>query len=300
MHKVFIAHIALLAANFIFGMNYHIAKGLMPDHLTPFQVIFIRATIAIIVFWSLKFFTYKERVKTKDLLRLALCGVLGIAVNQIMFFKGLNLTKPVDASVIMISNPIIALIFANILVREKITIRKITGIVLGGTGAFLMITYGKNISFSTDHMLGNFFILINTSAYAMYLVLVKSLMMKYHPITVMKWIFLFGYIIIIPVTIKDIPKVEWAEFTTGVWLSILYVVFGTTIVAYLLNSFALKTLNSSVASFYMYFQPLVAGVVSYIKGYSPLQTVKIVSALLIFTGVFLVTRQRKGAEKKKL
>jgi drug/metabolite transporter (DMT)-like permease len=174
------AHLALLGANIIYGANYIIAKGIMPNKIGPSSFVFLRILGAGILFWILKSFI-KEKVEKKDFLRLLFCGLLGVAANQLLFFHGLNLTSPIDASIIITAIPVLVVIFSFFILKEKITSNKLLGVSIGAMGAILLIWYG-NRSGGTSSLLGNLFIFINACSYALYLVLVKPLMKKYNSI----------------------------------------------------------------------------------------------------------------------
>jgi len=176
------AHLALLGANVIYGANYLIAKGIMPNKIGPSAFVFLRIIGAGILFWVIKSFI-KERIEKKDIFRLVLCGILGVTANQLLFFHGLNLTSPIDASIIITSIPVMVLVFSAILLKEKITTNKLIGITVGGIGAILLIWYGKSAE-GTSSTLGNLFVFINACSYALYLVIVKPMMKKYNAITV--------------------------------------------------------------------------------------------------------------------
>ena len=198
MKKLILAHLAIFGANLIYGLNYVIAKGIMPDHLQPRVIILFRVVGATIIFWLVANFFSQEKIEKTDFPRLALSGLFGIAINQIMFFEGLNLTTPINASIIMVSTPILVLVLAHFIIGEKISLQKIIGIALGATGASYLILHQGSISFTSNTFVGNLFVLINAASYAAFLVIVKPLMKKYSAITVMKWVFLFGTIYVIP------------------------------------------------------------------------------------------------------
>ena len=256
-----VAHLALLIANLIYGVNYTMAKIALPKYIKPFGFIFVRVAIAGSLFW-LFHLTIREKVKTKDLLRLAICGLFGVAINQLLFFQGLSMTTEINASLLMITTPILVLTLGHFLIGERITWLKMLGIFLGAGGAFLLIGFGKDFSFGASTSWGDILVLINATSYALYLVLVKPLMSKYHPLTVIKWVFLFGFIIVAIAGWRQFEQIEWSTFDWKVWSSVVYVVFGTTFLAYLLNIFALSRVQPSTVSVYIYSQPLVATLVS--------------------------------------
>ncbi len=297
MSKKWGAHLTLFVASLLFGANYWIAKGLMPDYFQPLQVIFMRVLGAMLLFWILHLFFTKEKVNKKDLWLIALSSALGVALNQIMFFRGLNLTTPVDTSIIHSSSPVLVLLFAAIIARERLTWMKITGIILGAAGALLLVVHGKEISFNADSFRGDVYILINISAYSMYLVLIKPVMARYKPVTVMKWVFFFGFIFVIPFSVGTLPDINWKNIDAFAWFSLGYVIVGTTFLAYLLTIHALRYVDASVAGFYIYLQPVVAALIGIIIFGEMLTPEKIIAATLVFSGVYFVSRKPPGRIK---
>ena len=289
MNSRLLAHLALFAANLIYGINYTVAKDVMPDYIQPLGFIFLRVSGAIVLFWFCFRFFFYEKVEKKDLLKLAVCGLFGVAINQMLFFKGLNLTTPINAAVIMVTNPILVLIMSAVLATEKITKRKLLGIAAGATGAISLITYGGAIEMNTDHFWGNIMVLINAASYGGYLVLVKPLMKKYKPITVISWVFIFGFVFVIPFGWGEFQAIDWGNMPSHILWKVAFVVLGTTFTAYLLNIYGLKTLNPSTVSTYIYLQPVLASIIALMVGSDQLSFIKVAAALTIFVGVYLVS-----------
>ena len=292
------SHFALLGANTIYGLNYVIAKGIMPDYMMPKAIIFIRVSITVIVFGILHFIMPKEKVEKRDLFKMALCAIFGVAINQILFFEGLNLSTPINASIIITVIPVLILIFAHYILKERITALKVFGIILGATGALIVILSAGKGDFKSATMHGNFLIFINALSWAFYLVLIKPLMEKYDSLTVMKWVFFFGLIIIFPFTVKSFSNTSFVTIPFKIWMSISFVVFGATIVAYFLNNYSLKTVSPSVNGIYIYLQPLIASVVAILFGKDELTVFKTIAALLIMAGVYFVTRRPLNKNNK--
>lgn len=299
------AHLAVLTANLIYGANYSIAKKVMPEFIAAFGFIFIRVIVTAIIFFILGSLIKHRKVETQDLPRFFLCALFGVAVNQLLFFKGLDLTTPINAALMMTTNPIMVLLAAGILIHEKITLRKIAGIITGISGALLLLVWGKQISFSSSGAAGDFMVLINSLSFGIFMIIVKPLMQKYDTLTVMKWVFLFGALLVTPFGWSEFRAVQWDTFHTETWWALTYVVIGTTSVAYLLNTYALKTLSPSSVSIYIYLQPLFATLFAIALGKDTLQMTHFAAALLIFAGVYLVTapnvKERAGrwwSEKK--
>ncbi len=288
------AHLALFAVALIYGANYTIAKEVLNnEYLQPLGFILMRVVCACVLFWILHITTIKEKVERKDFGLLVLCGLTGIAINQMMFFSGLKLSQPINASLIMTTIPIMIIIIAPLLTKERITWWKASGILAGAVGAVLLVVYGKSVQLGKENLLGDIFLFINASSYGLYLVLVKKLMEKYNPFTVLKWVFTFGLFFIIPFGAPQLVDVNWSSFPISIWLAIAYVLLFTTFFAYLFNAYALKTLSPTVAGIYVYLQPLLASIVALCTGKDELTIIKVLAGMLIFLGVFLVTRQPK-------
>ena len=187
-NKSLAAHLALFCANLIYGINYSVAKDVMGQYVQPFGFILSRVIGATLLFWLAHSLFYSEKVDKKDLPKLFLLGLFGVAVNQLLFFKGLDLTTPINASIIMTSNPILVLIAANFLLKERLTLSKIFGILLGLTGALTLLFVKSDFSFGSQTWKGDLMVFLNAASYGVYLVMVKPLMQKYKPITVIKWV----------------------------------------------------------------------------------------------------------------
>jgi drug/metabolite transporter (DMT)-like permease len=222
------------------------------------------------------------------LLLLAICGVFGVVINQEMFFLGLSLTTPINAALIMIMTPILVFVISFFLAHERASWQKVLGLVLGLCGA-LVILAGRGFNFSGETLLGDLFILINATSYAVYLVIVRPLMRKYHPLTVIKWVFFFGLFPVLAFGFNQFNEIQWHTFTNQTWLAVAFVIVCTTFLAYLLNMIALREVHSSVVGAYIYLQPVLATLISISLGKDEITTEKILSAVLIFSGVYLVS-----------
>ena len=289
MNKFFLPHIALFIVNLIYALNYSIAKDVMPEYIGPSGFILLRVLGGSSLFFLTYYFFIKEQVQKGDIIRLMFCGLFGVAINQLFFFEGLNLTTPINAAIIMTTSPILVIIFSALIIKEKITTRKVLGIILGITGAATLILKSGNISIENNFFLGNILVFINATSYSIYLVLVKRLMTRYHPITVMFYVFSFGLIFVLPFGISELNSISLDSFTTIIYLKVAFVVICTTFIAYLFNAFALKSLNPSVVSVYIYLQPVLASLIAILLESDSLDIVKVISSLFIFSSVFLVS-----------
>jgi drug/metabolite transporter (DMT)-like permease len=289
-NKQLLAHGALLAVAIIYGLNYSIAKDVMPNYLLPRGFILVRVAGAVILFNLLSLFFTSEKVAKEDYLRIALAGFFGVAANQLLFFEGLNITTPISAAVIMTTNPIMVLSLSAIILKVPLTPAKIIGIVLGITGALSIIYQGSNGNlFNGGESLGNTLVMLNAFSFASYLIVVKPLMAKYKALTVVRLIFMAGLVMVIPFGASQFTEITWSEMPSLIYWEVGFVVIGTTFMAYLLNVYALKTVSSTTVSFYIYLQPLIAAIAATILGTDQLSMGMISSAILIFSGVYLVS-----------
>jgi len=195
MRKAWLPHFYLFTTNLIFGISYTVAKEIMPHYILPYGMIGLRVSTAALFFVLLNLFIGFEKIERRDWPRLAICGLFGVAINQLSFFKGLSITTPINAALILTTTPILILVIAFITGIEKATFIKIAGIILGLCGTAIIIVSGKTIAF---HAMGDVLVFINASCYALYLVMIKPLMQRYSPYTVVMYSFVFGLIVVAP------------------------------------------------------------------------------------------------------
>lgn len=285
-------YLALITVGLIYGANYTIAKSLMPGFIGPNAFILLRVLGGFLFFWLLQSTVVKERVKSRrDFLHLAICGFFGVAANMLMFFNGLQLTSPVNSSVIMTVNPLLVLFFSALLLKERVKGIKVLGIAIGMTGAILQIVDPFKLGAAVDgvNWKGDLLILGNASSYAAYLVLVKPLMARYHALTVVKWTFTFGLLMVLPFGLISLGEVEWSALNFDIGWRLAFVILATTIVAYLLNAWSLKHVSSTVVGAFIYLQPIFASAIAIWFANYEASWQMLLYAALIFTGVYLVS-----------
>jgi drug/metabolite transporter (DMT)-like permease len=286
------AHIALIAANIIYGLNYVIAKAVMPEVIGPYAMVAIRSISAVSLFWIASLFIPREKVPIKDLLYLMACAIFGVIINQILFLAGLSLTSPINSSILVSTNPIFAFIFAAIILKEYISFKKGFGLALGLIGVLILILKNGAPEIGSKTFLGDIMTLINTISWAFYTVIIKKMLEKYHPVTVMKWVFLFGMLVNVPVGYRELTTMNWS-ISLNSWLEIAFVLIAATFLGYLLLSYGLRHLSPTIVSTYTYMQPVIAAYLATIIGQDHIDFRMLFSALLIFTGVYVVSQQKK-------
>jgi len=280
--------LAFLAA-LIYGVTYTIAKDIMPLYVKPYAFIVLRVFGATLLFWIAGLFIAKERIEKSDYFRIFLAAIFGVVINMLAFFKGLSLTTPISASVMMLTSPILVLILSAIILKEKITAIKVIGIGVGLTGAVILIVYGQTPGSSTNATLGNFLVFINATSYSLYIIIVKRLTDKYNPLTFIKWLYLIGLFLVIPFGYTELQEIQWQNIPTSIYYKISFVVVFTTFFAYLFNIFALTKLKPTTLSSFIYLQPVLASLYALFAGSDRINLTKIVATLFIFMGVYIVT-----------
>jgi drug/metabolite transporter (DMT)-like permease len=292
MNQRTLALIAVSIATLIYGLTFTIAKDVMPIYLKPYAFILLRVCGGTIVFWTFGLFIKQQKIEKSDYKKILVASFFGITLNMLSFFKGLSLTTPISASVMMVTSPIMVLLFSSILIRKAIGKQRILGVFIGLIGALLLITFGNSSDESTtNNNWGNFLVFVNAASYGLYLVLAKSLIAKYHPIVFVKWLYLFGLIFVIPFGYHQLMEVVWQEIPLTIYWNIGFVIIFTTCVTYAFNLYGLSILKPTTVSVFIYLQPVIATIYALSVGSDSLNLVKISATLLIFLGVYLVTKQ---------
>jgi len=293
------ALVAVFMVQVLYGLTFTFAKGIIAEGLIqPFGFILVRIIGATLLFWLLSLFTKNEKIERKDFLILFCGAIFGIALNMLTFFKGLEYTTPINASVIMITAPIMVLILSAIFLSEKLTRLKVLGILLGFSGAIILSLYGSPNSASGSNVpLGNLLVFINAASYSVYIIIIKKVTAKYHPFSFIKWLFLFGLILVLPFGYSELTQIELYKFTSYDFFALSFVVIGSTFGTYLLNPIGLRHLKASTVTAFIYLQPVIASIFALAMGMDKMNAVKIGAAALIFTGVYLVTKKKKEKQE---
>jgi drug/metabolite transporter (DMT)-like permease len=292
MSKRNLALIGATIVSLIYGLTFTIAKDVMPSYINAYGFIVLRVFGSTILFWMVSFFIKTEKIQTQDFPRIIACAFFGVALNMLTFFKGLSYTSPISASVIMVSTPIIVLILSSIVMKERMQKRKVFGIILGLIGTGFLILYGKSVGNATNASLGNFLVFVNAVSYGFYLITVRKLMDKYNAFSFVKWIYLFGFLMVLPFGFNEFQAVNWQIIPTEIYWKIGFVVLFSTFFTYLLNLLSMRELKPTTVAVFIYLQPVFATIFAISLGKDELNFVKIASAILIFVGVYLVTQKK--------
>lgn len=289
-----------------YAITFSIAKDVMPTYINGEVFTFYRIGGAMILFWMLSPFEQNvlpskklQKIERMDFIPLVIASVFGVAYNMFMFFKGLEYTNPINGAVLMLNTPIFVLIFALFLKEEKLSFKKVLGILMAAGGA-LMLMFGKEISFTDTTIKGDILVTVNAIFYAFYLVYVRKLLAKYTVVTVSKWTFLFGLFLVSPLILKDVLAVNNFSFPAYIIGEIIFVVFCTTFLAYLLNTWAIEKAGSVLVGTYIYLQPVLAGIIAILWGTDSLTWSKVIAGIIVFVGVFLTSDKQQELLRKSI
>ncbi|WP_222982167.1 DMT family transporter [Flagellimonas meishanensis] len=294
MSKRTLAILAAITATTIYGINHTVAKGVMPIYVKPFGFIMLRVVGAAVLFWGISFFGPKEKIEKKDWIRIVVCSILGMVINMLSFFKGLQLSTPINSAVLVTITPIIVVVLSAFFLSERITLNKALGIFLGFVGAIGLILFGAELRQDAPNIpLGNFLFVINATSYGAYLIVAKKLIEKYHPFTLMKWLFTIAVIINFPITLPEFLEIQWSAMPLWAYGSIAFVIIGTTFMTYLFNVFALTELKASTVGAFVYMQPVIGILFALTTGKDHLTWVKVIATILVLLGVYLASKRTK-------
>ncbi len=290
-------HLALFTVSLIYGATFTIAKQVMPHYVQPFAFILLRVSVAAVCIFIFHSLFIKQKISDwKDIRQLCISALFGVAFNMLLFFKGLSITTPINGSVLMMNTPIFVVVFATLYLKEPLSLQKVIGILIAAFGAILLMG-GAGFNFSSDTIWGDIMVSANAIIYAFYLVYAKSLMHKYHPLTVTMWSFVFGWFVVLPFGYSEFMQIDFASFTPKIWLFVGFVTVGSTFLTYVLNAYALRKASSSLVGSYIYLQPVLATLIAILSGKDLLTLEKLGYILIIFTGVFLVSWKKAVTAK---
>lgn len=265
-------------------------KHISPSVVGPYGLNVLRVGISLLLFWMVWIFGRTAAgIRRKDLPRFILCGLTGVAINQMLFIKGLTMTSTIHASLLMLCTPLLITVFAFWILKEKVTFLKSLGLALGIGGAVLLIiSKEKN---GTASLSGDMLIVLNAMAYTIYFILVKPLMQEYPPLHVVRWVFTFGFVMILPFGWIQFTEVQWIQFDWSHFISLFTIVICGTFLAYSFNIFGIKHLGAGVTGSYIYTQPVFAAIIAAFFLKEDFNWEKVIAGLMIFSGVFLVSRK---------
>jgi len=295
MNKRFLAILAALGGTTIYALNHTIAKDVMPTYVQGFGFIMIRLIGGTVLFWVVSLFLPKQTIARTDIRHLVRAAFLGMGINMLAFFKGLEYSTPINSTVIITTTPIMVFLFSAILLKEQMARYRVIGVTLGFLGALSLILFNQYSPPNAPNIaLGNFLFVVNASAYGLYMIYVKPLSEKYNTIHLLKWLFLIGLLISTPLSLPEFLEVDWQQIPLPIWWRILFVVLGTTFMNYLLMMFAIRHLRATTLSVFTYIQPIMGIMFALAVAADQMNAIKWLAVAFVMFGVYLVTKRERS------
>lgn len=287
-------HAACFMAYAIFGLNIVICKDLTSSHtFSPLALFSIRSVCAGSLFWLISLFLPKEKVDRKDYFRIFIASLLGYFLCQLSFLMAIPQVTPMTSSIVSSLSPIYTMFIAAIAIKEPVTFKKAGGVLVSFGGMLLLILSGMNATGTQENSIqGILLLIVNGLSFAMYLGIFKPLISKYSVCTFMKWIFLFSTVVSLPFTARELVLLQWSGIQPKILWELGFLVFFATFVSYYLIPYGQKRLRPTLVSMYAYMQPIIATAISICIGMDMLTWQKVLSAVLVFAGVVIVSRSK--------
>lgn len=293
-------HLSITGAELMWGVSAPVGTMILAGGIAPMILTDCRVFGAALLFWILSIFTKKEPVSPRDLLLMFFASLFGIVINQGCFVYGLSITSPINASIITTSLPILTMIMAAIVLKEPITGKKAGGVFLGAAGALVLVT-GRSGNGMAGSWIGDVLVICAQISFTAYLVLFKHLIGRYSPVTLMKWMFTYASVVLVPFTYNEWIEISNTIVPAEILWGIVFFIIGPTFLSYLLLPVGQKNLRPTVTAMYNYVQPIVATLISVYAGLGSFTVSTALAIILVFTGVFLVTvsKGRKEIERER-
>lgn len=281
-----------MATNLAFAANFSFVKMISPQPVPPLAINLLRVGFSLILFWLLWLFAKeKQGIRKEHLGRFVLCGLTGVAINQVAFIKGLTLTSTVHAALLGLATPLIITLLAVWILGEKLTGAKACGLLLGIGGAGLLIASKSSTGAGANPLLGDALVLLNAISYAAYFILVKPLMQTYSALHVVRWMFTFGMLFILPFAWTDTASIAWTDLSPGGFGALAFIVVAGTFMAYVFNAYGIRQLGAATTGSYIYTQPVFAVLLAAFFLSETLSPDKVLAAVFIFAGVYWVGKK---------
>lgn len=290
--RILAGNLACFGAYHIFGFNIIFCKNIANNGMvSPMALFCMRSIGALALFWILSAFTGRgERICIKDIWKVAVASFLGLFLTQFSFLKAITMTTALDASILSLLSPIMAMIVAAIVLKDRITVHGVTGLAISLAGVVFLVLNTVSVHTGADSTTlgGILLMLVNTLSFACYVGVFKPLIQKYSVVTFMKWMFLFSTLYALPFGLKDLAAIQYPSIPGAIVWQILFVVVAATFISYFLIPIGQKRIKPMLVCMYSYVQPVIAMCISLAAGMDTMSWAKGLATLLVFAGVSMV------------
>ncbi len=285
-------HISLLICNIVWGAAVPVSKFILAGGIISSTVLAdVRILSGTLLFWLASLALKSERaekVEKKDCWKLFLAAFFSTVLVQLFYMRGISLSSPTEAAVCMATLPIGTVLMSAVHLREKVNARKVGGILLGISGTLFVTLYGSSIA-SGGSIPGAVCCLLSQISYGVYLVFFQDIIRKYSPITLMKWKYLFGAVMLLPFSASELFRTQWSAVPPAAWLALAFIIIFSTFISYFLVPFGQKYLQPTTVAMYNYLQPVTASLLAVAASQETFTLMKLLAMLLVCLGVWLVS-----------
>ena len=298
--KTLIAHLSMFGACAGWGLMAPVGKDAMTHGIDGITMVTFRVAGACLLFWLASVFAKKETVPLRDKLMFIGAAVFGLICNQCCYTVGLSITSPINASIVTTSMPIFAMLLAALILKEPITGKKTLGVLMGCSGALILIlTSAAHASDKVGDIRGDLLCLLAQFSFALYLSLFNPLIRRYNVFTINKYMFSWATLMLLPFTFGHVDEVLAQPIPATTWWEVAYVVCIGTFFGYILTMIGQRTLRPTVVSVYNYVQPIVSVAASLLMGIGVLKATHALAVILVFSGVWLVTKSKSRRDMER-
>jgi drug/metabolite transporter (DMT)-like permease len=279
---------ALVTVQVLFGIHYVVSKAVIAV-FPPLVWANLRALASAALLFPV---VYATRRKTMPKLNadffkpLAVLSLSGIMINQSSFLIGLKHTTATNSAILNTLIPIFTLLFVTLSGQEAFSFKKAVGFAFALSGV-LFLRGVEHLSFSDQTLAGDLMIIINAVSYGYFLASGKEFLQKHDAIWVTAWLFLLGSVGIGVIAIPSWVGFEWPAIDFKLGAAMAFAVVGSSLLAYLLNIWALGRTRSSSVALFAYLQPVVASILAWIWLDETPTARLAISSILIFVGVLI-------------
>lgn len=283
-------NMALVAANILFGANFSFYVSLTEYYLSFQQIFMLQVAVAALFFIPFALFSRRSyRITVEDFGTIFIVALLVIYGWMYMLLWGASKTSPIDASTIATLGPVFTLIVARIVAPQPISWVKVVGAMVAMSGAVvLLVDHGRNLLGTADEAFGNALVLCAVIAIAANTVLIKGQLQRYGTPVIMGWYYIVGFVMAAPFFWSEIVGINPLRLPLLPLLELFYVIFLGTVLPMWLLYYGASHLTAVHTALYRYIQPIVAAVLSLLRGQNIIDRANIIGAALIFTGVVFV------------
>ncbi len=246
---------------------------------------------AAALFWLISPMVPQQVIDKEDRKHLIIMSLCGMGINQFCYVIGVQHTSPTNACVITTSTPVFTFVLSALFLHAAVTTRKIGGLLIAATGAIILITGSQMQGGRSGSAWGDAICLFSQFSASCYFVFFSGIIKKYHPVILMRWLFLISAVLTLPLWVYEVCTLPWTDLGMAEIAGSAYVVLFGSFISYLLMIVGQRHLEPSTVAAYNYIQPVIAATVGILLGVDILTWQKVAAVLCIAAGVVFISRK---------